>query len=80
MTTGLVRRLSEDELAGGRFMRGATTIEFANRPPLRFLLVERPAVFGAIQHLMADSAVSARLRLTMRPRAGIAYRVPNQEA
>ena len=66
MDTGAVRRLSEDELAAGRFTRGATTVEFATRAPLRYLLVERSAVYGAIQHLMEDSLVSARLRLTLR--------------
>ena len=30
-----VRALSELELATGRFTRGATTLEFPNRPPLR---------------------------------------------
>ena len=71
METGAVRRLSEDELAGGRFTRGATTVEFANRPPLRFLLVERSATYGAIQRLMGDSVMSARVRLTMRPRVSV---------
>ena len=67
METGAVRRLSEDELVAGRFTRGATTVEFANRPPLRFLLVERSAIHGAVQRLMEDSLVSARLRLAIRP-------------
>ena len=66
MDTGLVRRLSDDELGAGRFTRGATTVEFLNRPPLRFLLVERSGICGAIQRLMDDSLVSARLRLTVR--------------
>lgn len=73
METGIVRRLSDDELATGRFTRGATTVEFAHRPPLRFLLVERAPLYGAIQRLMNDSLIAARVRLTMRqarPSAG----------
>lgn len=66
MDSGAVRQISEDELAAGRFTRGATTVEFAQRPPLRFLLVERAALHGAIQRLMEDSLVAARVRLTMR--------------
>ena len=69
METGIVRRLSDDELATGRFTRGATTVEFAHRPPLRFLLVERTALYGAIRRLMSDSMMSARVRMTMRLRA-----------
>lgn len=69
MDSGAVRRLSEAELAAGRFTRGATTVEFTHRPPLRFLLVERASLYAAIQSLMGDAVVSARVRLTMRPRA-----------
>lgn len=69
MDSGAVRRLSEAELAAGRFTRGATTVEFPHRPPLRFLLVERASLYAAIQSLMGDAVVSARVRLTMRPRA-----------
>jgi len=64
MESGAVRRLSEDELASGRFTRGATTVEFAHRPPLRFLLVERAALHGAIQRLMSDAVVSDLVRRT----------------
>ena len=66
MESGVVRRVSDDELATGRFTRGATTVAFAHRPPLRFLLVERAALYGAIQRLTNDSLVAARVRLTMR--------------
>lgn len=68
MDSGAVRRLSEAELAAGRFTRGATTVEFTHRPPLRFLLVERAALHGAIQQLMGDSLVSGLVRRT-RPGA-----------
>src|ERR687887_2366579 len=66
MESGALRRLGEEELVGGRFTRGATTVEFANRPPLRFLVVPREQIFGAIQTLSADARLSARVRLTMR--------------
>ena len=66
METGAVRAVSEAELAAGRFTRGATTVEFANRPPLRFLLVERERLGEAIRRLGDDAVIAARLRLTMR--------------
>ena len=70
METGSVRRLSEDELAAGRFTRGATTVEFAARAPLRYLLVERSSVHGAIQRLMEDSPVLAFMSRSESPSAG----------
>lgn len=68
MDSGAVRRLPEGELGAGRFTRGATTLEFPHRPPLRFLLVERAALHGAIQRLMGDSVVCGLVRRT-RPGA-----------
>jgi len=48
------RRLDPDEVAHGRFTRGATRLELPNRPPLRFLMVSRrdlPAAFEAMATL-----------------------------
>lgn len=72
MESGALRRLGEEELLGGRFTRGATTVEFANRPPLRFLVVSREQLSRAIQTLSTDALTSARVRLAMRqtPAAG----------
>src|SRR5213079_2839596 len=41
MESDTLRRLEEVEIADGRFTRGATTVEFAHRPPLRYLVVSR---------------------------------------
>ena len=37
MESGALHALAEAELAAGRFTRGATTLEFPDRPPLRYL-------------------------------------------
>src|SRR5947209_935990 len=43
-----LRKLSESEMATGRFTRGATTLEFPDRAPLRFLVVSRVELYRAI--------------------------------
>src|ERR671935_1830460 len=58
---GLLRALDENDLAAGRFSRGATTLEFANRPPLRFLVVSREQVLAAAETLARDAATAARV-------------------
>ena len=69
MENGALRVVTDEELHGGRFTRGATTVEFAHRPPMRFLVVGREPLLAAIQRLMGDSLVAARVRLTMRQAA-----------
>lgn len=56
-----VDRLGEAELAAGRFTRGATRLEFRDRAPLDALLVARGDLGGALEHLVRDSLVAARL-------------------
>lgn len=63
---GSLRALSESEMTTGRFTRGATTLEFPNRPPLRSLVVSRVQLFEAIDRLREDTAVTGRLSLTSR--------------
>jgi hypothetical protein len=69
--SGEIRPLSAEEVADGYFTRGATRLEFQDRPTLRFLLVRREAVDGAIKKLVDDPLVAGRVSLTLRqsPRA-----------
>jgi hypothetical protein len=71
MESGALRALGEAEIAAGRFTRGATTLEFPDRPPLRYLVVSREQLPAAIETLMNDSLLAARVSLTLRqsPRA-----------
>jgi hypothetical protein len=55
MKSGTLRAVESDEISAGRFTRGATTVEFANQPPLRYLVVSREALPGAIEKLLSDS-------------------------
>src|SRR5258705_7038268 len=59
--SGLLRALSEDEMASGRFTRGATTLEFTKRAPLRFLVVSRVQLHEAIEKLREDALTAGRL-------------------
>ena len=43
------RHLDPEEVAAGRFTRGATRLERPNRPPLRFLMVARRDLSAALQ-------------------------------
>jgi len=63
-----LRRVDEAEIADGRFTRGATTVEFAHRPPLRYLVVSREALPAAIEKLMSDS-LSATLAAVQQRRS-----------
>jgi hypothetical protein len=65
MDSGALRALDGAELAAGRFTRGATTLEFANRPPLRFLVVSREQLPGAIERLLSDSLLASRVSLAL---------------
>jgi hypothetical protein len=51
---GPVRKIAEGDIARGRFTRGATRLEVADRPPLRFLLVPRAALYAALDAIAAD--------------------------
>ena len=63
---GALRALKDAEIACGRFTRGATRLEFANRPPLRFLLVSRRELYPAIETIARDQLLAARVSLTLR--------------
>jgi len=60
------RPLSAEEIADGVFTRGATRLEFPDRPTLRFLVVRRDALDGAIKALVDDPLVAGRVSLTLR--------------
>ena len=66
MKSGAVTPVDETELARGRFTRGASRLEFPDREPLRFLLVERSALYPAIEAMMKDPTCPI-LRLCRRP-------------
>ena len=66
MESGALHELGEAELAAGRFTRGATTLEFPNRPPLRYLVVKRAELDRAARALMSDALTAARVSLTLR--------------
>ena len=64
--TGEIRPLPAEEVADGVFTRGATRLEFPDRPALRFLVVRRDALEGAIKALVDDPLVAGRVSLTLR--------------
>ena len=64
--SGTLRSLTENEMSCGRFTRGATTLEFTNRAPLRFLVVSRVQLYEAINKLREDTLIAGRLSLTSR--------------
>ena len=66
MESGALHALAEAELAAGRFTRGATTLEFPDRPPLRYLVVKRAELDRAARALMSDALTAARVSLTLR--------------
>ncbi|HUQ73973.1 MAG TPA: hypothetical protein VM183_04540 [Burkholderiales bacterium] len=61
-----LRKLTEAETAGGRFTRGATTLEFPDRPPLRYLVVARADLHRAIDTMAEDALIAGRVSLTLR--------------
>jgi hypothetical protein len=61
-----LRALTESELASGRFTRGATTLEFATRAPLRSLDVSREQLHAAIGRRREDALSAGRVSLTRR--------------
>jgi hypothetical protein len=64
--TGEVRPLSPEDIIEGRFTRGATRLEFPDRPTLRFLSVRRDALHGAMRKLVDDPLIAGRVSLTLR--------------
>ena len=66
--TEAVEPLSDADVAAGRFTRGATRLEFRDRPPLRSLMVSREELPGALEALLRDSLAAGRLR-AISPRA-----------
>ena len=67
MNSGAVTAVEEPDLARGRFTRGASRLEFPDREPLRFLLVERSALYPAIEAMIKDPTCPI-WRLCRRPR------------
>ncbi|HZO01316.1 MAG TPA: hypothetical protein VFB93_08965 [Burkholderiales bacterium] len=54
MKTGALHALTQEEIGAGRFTRGATRLEFADRPTLRFLVVSRRELYPAIETIAKD--------------------------
>ena len=66
MESDALRRLDEAEIAAGRFTRGATTVEFPNKPPLRYLVVSREELPAAIEKLTSDSLAATLAAVQQR--------------
>lgn len=66
--TDAVERLEEAQIVTGRFTRGATRLEFRDRPPIGGLMVARDDLPAALEALVRDSLVAARLS-AISPRA-----------
>jgi len=64
--SGELHEVAKREIEAGRFTRGATTLEFANRPPLRYLVVSRRQLYAALGTLAKDSPLAARLGAARR--------------
>jgi hypothetical protein len=59
--TNDVEELSAALISAGRFTRGATRLEFSDRPPLGSLMVSRADLGAALEKLARDAQVAARL-------------------
>lgn len=62
------RALDKADIAAGRFTRGATRLEFTNRPTLRFLMVSRRDLSAALEALANDAAAISRISALSHPR------------
>jgi hypothetical protein len=62
------RALDKAAIAAGRFTRGATRLEIANRPPLRFLMVARRDLSVALEALAKDAGFVDRISTVSRLR------------
>ena len=56
------RRLPPEEVAAGRFTRGATRLELPGRPPLRFLVVSYRELESGLAALASDALLSTSIR------------------
>lgn len=56
------RRVTAEEIAAGRFTRGAMRLELPGRPPLRFLVVSRRELDEGLAAVAAD-----QLLVTLNP-------------
>jgi len=59
--TDEVEAIAAAQVASGRFTRGATRLEFPDRPPLGSLMVSRADLGAALEKLARDAQVAARL-------------------
>ena len=62
------RLVEKAAIAAGRFTRGATRLELAGRPPLRFLVVARRDLSAALEALVKDAAAICRISALSRQR------------
>ena len=69
MKTGATTALDPAAIARGRFTRGAARLEFADRPPLGFLLVSRRELYPAIETIARDPTCPI-LKMCRRPQPG----------
>lgn len=67
MESGAVLPVSDEDIAAGRFSRGATTLELGARPPLRYLVIGREDLARALEAIVRDSVTATRVGLTLRP-------------
>jgi hypothetical protein len=68
MKSSAVRALKADEIARGRFARGASRLELPDRPPLTFLLVARAEFTSALEAVVRDPLLAALRSTSTRPR------------
>jgi hypothetical protein len=54
-------RLAAEDVAAGRFTRGATRLEFADRATLRFLMVSRQELVPALEIMAGDARLGTLL-------------------
>jgi hypothetical protein len=68
MKSSAVRALKADEIAHGRFARGASRLELPDRPPLTFLLVARAEFYSALEAVVRDPLLATLRSTSTRPR------------
>ena len=75
------RMVGKADIAAGRFTRGATRLELTGRTPLRFLMVSRGDLPGALERLAKDAAVISLISATSRrPQAPAAGTISSPRA
>jgi hypothetical protein len=70
------RLLDKATIGAGRFTRGATRLELAGRPPIRFLVVARRDLSAALEALAKDAAAICRISALSRPRPPASSSLP----